>query len=76
MAGETSRAAGESGSTGAPFISIQINLGSLLIKYDGPPEFLDKLPGIIAELAKFGSQFPPVQLLSKLMVTRRRHRSE
>lgn len=59
MAGETAGAAGESGSASVPIISININLGPLLIKYDGPPEFLDKLPGIIAELAKFPFQLPP-----------------
>lgn len=47
--------AGEGSTTSAPVpvISIVINLGPLSIKYDGPPEFLDKLPGIITELGKF-----------------------
>ena len=48
------------GTTPPPIVSIslQISLGPLSIKY-GPPDFLDKLPGIIAELGRFETLLNP-----------------
>jgi hypothetical protein len=60
MAGEVLTPTGASSSTILP-ISIQISLGPLTINYNGPPDFLDKLPGIIVELGKFEALSRPPQ---------------
>ena len=58
MAGEATSTAGETTSS-IPHISISIILGPLSMQYNGPPEFLDKLPGIIAQLQEFETVLRP-----------------
>ena len=60
MAGEVQTPTGTSSSE-IPHISIVISLGPLTINYNGPPDFLDKLPGIIVELGKFETLSRPPQ---------------